>query len=161
MLRDPLGEWAVSRLHDLAKTRVLVRDAQLPATTSQWLQHFVRWWLIWCSVLELSSWQPSSAENFKLAFWIIGQRLCLEWQLSDSPRHCCRRDLPAEGTKCVIKRYRSSRVWCSVTHRVVSRFRERVQLHAFLISTLDAWCVVSLTPRPHSPHGKSSAVCAD
>jgi len=50
------------------------------------------------------------------------------------------------GVECCSKVRWSS---FSVAHRVISRLREGVQLHAFMISTQDAWCVLSLTPRPH------------
>ena len=46
MLRDPVSDWTVPRLHDLAKTRMPVRDGQLLGTRSPWLQNFVQWWLI-------------------------------------------------------------------------------------------------------------------
>jgi hypothetical protein len=50
ILRDPASDWTVPRLHDLAKTRISVRDAQLPGARSPWLQN-----ICWCSVLELPS----------------------------------------------------------------------------------------------------------
>jgi len=43
MLRDPVSDWTVPRLHDLAKTRMSVRDAQILGARSPWLQTFVQW----------------------------------------------------------------------------------------------------------------------
>jgi hypothetical protein len=125
--------------------------------------------ICWCSVLELSS----GTENFKMDPGFLENFSASSNNLRFSQDTvavaiCQFRAHSASYSAvgrvgCVVERFGVRWSSFSVKHRVISWVREGVQLHAFLISTLGAWCVVSLTPRP-APHprsfyGKSPAVC--
>jgi hypothetical protein len=102
MLRDPVSDWTVPRLHDLAKSR---NTHQGCTSSGQQVAMATRFCTAvsnscWCLLLELASWQPSGTKDFKVAAGFLEDFCASSDNVRPSQRRCYCRDLPVYGTGC-------------------------------------------------------------